>query len=186
MINLILGFQGHGKTLLAVKIAYEKHIEGKTIYSNVALNFPYKQIDYNDIINCKYDNAVVILDEIHLLLPARASLSKTSRLICDNFLSMVRKKNLDIYGTTQTIRKVDVRFREEADFMFYVEKYAYLDGNWSKVLHNQDLNKKIPILISIEALNVITNTSLKTSFIGNEYFNKYDSKQIIKIRGLNV
>ena len=92
MIHLTLGNQGSGKTLYAVAQAYKAYKEGKTIYSNVKLNFPYKTLNYNDIINCNYSNAVLIIDEIHQLLPARNSLSKSSRKICDSFLSMVRKK----------------------------------------------------------------------------------------------
>lgn len=186
MIHIILGMQGHGKTLMAVKMAYESYLSGKTIYSNVKLNFPFKHIDYNDIINCVYKNAVVLLDEIHLLLPARQSLRKINREICDNFLSMVRKKNLEIIATTQTMRKPDIRLREEADYIYYVEKFAYIKDKWTKVLHNQDLNKSIPIMIKIIANNIISEKQIELNFIGNHYFNLYDSKQIIKVRGINL
>ena len=87
MISLVIGRQGSGKTLFLVKKAYDYYLEGKTIYSNIKLNFPFKPISLRDIIDCKLRNAVVILDEVHLLLSARNSLSRQNRLICDGFLS---------------------------------------------------------------------------------------------------
>ena len=138
MIHLVIGKQGSGKTLFLVKKAYEYYKAGFTIYSNVHLNFPYKKLNYKDIINCKLDNGVVILDEVHLLLPARNSMSTRNREICDSFLSMVRKKKLIIYGTTQTERKVDIRFREEKDFFYMCRKFAFVKKKWEEVLHNQD------------------------------------------------
>lgn len=183
MIHLVLGYQGSGKTLYLVKKAHEAFRRGKNIYSNIHLNFPYNPIDYNDIIECRYENAVVLIDEAHLLLPARASLQKTSRIIVDNFLSMVRKKNLEVYATTQTERKIDVRFREEADYIYYAEKYAY-KKRWGKVLHNQDLPLKVPIKIKLKVIQTLDNAMITLSFDGNQYFRMYDSKQIIKVKGI--
>lgn len=212
MIHLILGKQGSGKTLYLVMKAYEYYKLGYNIYSNVHLTyklnkkpddiykkgvkykelnpekynklFGYYYLDYNDIVDCKLENAIVIIDEIHLLLSARNSISKHSREICDGFLSMVRKKGLNVYGTTQTLRKVDVRFREEADYIYDTTKKAYINNNWVEVLHNQNLDIKIPIMIN---LSVTETESLKTrniNFIANFLFNKYDTREIIKVRGL--
>lgn len=185
LIHLVLGYQGSGKTLFLIKIARENYLAGKTVYSNIALKFPYKPIDYNDIINCKYENAVVLIDEIHLLLPARTSgFNPVNKAIVDNFLSMVRKKNLEVYGTTQTPRKVDIRFREEADFIYYAEKFAFMNGCWGKVIHNQDLDKKVPIKILLEVRRIFDDQIITLNFNGNYYFNLYDSKQIIEIKGI--
>lgn len=188
MMHLILGRQGSGKTLFLVLKAMQGYKKGKTIYSNVALSFPYKQLDYQDIVDCKLRNAIVILDEIHQLLPARKSMSKTNVEICDGFLSMIRKAGLEVYGTTQTLRKVDVRFREEADYMYMCEKSALInkDGKmvWMKITHNQDLSKKTPIRISMDAEETFSGKMIKFHFLGNPLFKLYDTNQIIKITGL--
>lgn len=186
MIHLILGRQGGGKTLLAVAKAYEQYLAGKTIYSNVHLNFPYKKLKYKDIIDCKLEDGVVLIDEIHLLLPARNSMSKTSRLICDGFLSMVRKKGLVIYGTTQTARKVDVRFRDEADFIYYVKKfgYSYHLKQWSEIMHNQDLPKSVPLMIQADIFESFSEQWATLSIMGNQYYDMYDTRQIIRVIGL--
>lgn len=185
MISLIIGRQGSGKTLFLVKKAHEYYLEGKTIYSNIKLNFPYKPIDYNDIINCRLKNAVVIIDEIHLLLSARNSMSKQNRLICDGFISMVRKMGLNVLGSTQTERKVDVRFREEKDFLYACNKYAYINNKWEEVLHNQNLDKKIPIMICLDVREEFSMNWIAMSFIGNDYFDLYNTEEVVKIKGID-
>lgn len=186
MMHLILGRQGGGKTLLTVMKAYEQFLNGKTVYSNVHLHFPYKKLNYKDIVDCKLENAVVVLDEAHLLLPARNSTSKISRVICDGFLSMIRKKKLIVYATTQTARKIDVRFRDETDFLYYCSKYSTdSTGAWVEVMHNLDLPKDQPILIKADIYETFSNSWTELSIIGNRYYHLYDTREIIKIEGLD-
>ena len=64
MIHLIEGRQGTGKTLYMVKKAQEFSNEGMTVYSNVHLNCKYKKLNYQDIVDCKLENGIVIIDEI--------------------------------------------------------------------------------------------------------------------------
>lgn len=186
MINLVIGRQGSGKTLLLVKKAEEYFNSGRKVYSNVHLNFPYSPIDYNDIVNCEYENAIIILDEIHLLLPARNSMSKRNREICDSFLSMVRKKGLVIYGSTQTERKVDIRFREEADFIYRCTKYAFINGRWTYISQSKKLDKIVPINIKTEIWDSYTENILIQFFRANRLFDLYDTTQIIKVLGLEI
>lgn len=185
MIHLILGRQGSGKTLFLVMKGYEFYKKNQTVYSNIDLKFPYEQLDYNDIVESRLRDGVVLLDEVHLLLPARLAMRRINREICDGFLSQARKTKVDIYGTTQLPRKVDIRFREEADFVYICEKYAHLNKAWVKVLHNQDLPAHIPILINLEVEEMFSGNKVELNFIGNRYFNMFDSRQIIKVRGLN-
>ena len=185
MITLVIGRQGSGKTLFLVKKAYDYYLEGKTIYSNIKLNFPFKPISLRDIIDCRLTNAVVILDEIHLLLSARNSLSKQNRLICDGFLSMVRKMGLKVIASTQTERKVDVRFREEKDFLYACNKYAYINDIWVEVLQSENLDKKIPIMIHLDIREEFSMNWIAMSFIGNFYFDLFDTTEVVRIIGLN-
>ena len=146
--------------------------------------FGYYKLYLDDILNCRLSNGLVILDEIHLYLPARASLSKVNRLICDSFLSMVRKKRLIVMGTTQTERKVDVRFREEKDYFWNVKKYGFVNKEWQEILHNQNLPATIPLMIYTEVQEVFSGSTVRTNFIANELFNIYDTEQVIKIEGM--
>lgn len=181
MIHLVVGRQGSGKTVFIVNKAWEAHKRGMTIYSNVHLNFPYVPLNYEDIINCKLHHGMVIIDEVHRLLPARASIQKRNRLICDGFLSMVRKKKLEVYGSTQTLRKVDVRFREEQDFIYICSKWCYLDGQWGEAIHNYNLPLDVPIMVKLKVIEGFSLQEITISFIGNPYFDMYDSEQIINI-----
>jgi len=194
MIHLVLGKQGDGKTLFLVKKAYEKYRKGYTVYSNVHLNFPYKHIKVDDIINCKLQNGVVIWDEIHIHLPARRSLSKTNVKICDGFLSMVRKKNLEIFGSTQTTRKVDVRFRDEADYLYQCKKQIMYKNTFVPARHDKEysLDTDVYIKLTIAEKNTEDFFTMQEEvkyiykrFKANPYYNLYDSKQIIKIEGLD-
>lgn len=186
MMILLVGRQGSGKTLLMVKMAYDYWKEGKTIYSNVKLNFPFKQIDYNDIVNCKLKNAVVLLDEVHQLLPSRNSMSKINRTIVDGFLSMIRKQNLIVIGTTQLEMKVDVRFREEKDFIYECFKYAYLDGRWENVIHSQNFDKNTPVLIRVEAEENYSGVRIRFNLFANAFYHLYDTNEIIQVRGIEL
>lgn len=186
-IHLILGRQGSGKTLYLVRKALECKNANKKVYANFHLNFKYNKIKYEDIINCKLTDCVTLLDEIHLILPARNSLSKTNRLICDNFLSMARKQNNEIYGTTQTARKVDVRFREEADYVYFCTKYAWdkTTGFWFEVYHDNMIEDNDTILIKIEIEEVYSGHVVSMAFMGNNLYSYFDTKQIVKIEGLD-
>jgi len=186
MIHLAIGRQGSGKTLMLVKLAEECMKSNKQVYSNIHFNFPYKPLDYNDIIECNLKDCSVFIDEIHLLLSARRWHSKINQKICDNFLSMARKQNTEVHGTTQTLRKVDIRFREEADYIYYCKKYVYDANNqrWNEVLHTFPFPKEVPILIDIEREDTYSHEIERYHFIGNDYFDKFDTYQVVKIEGL--
>lgn len=181
MLYLITGNQGDGKSLLAVKKAFEAYCKGKKVYSNIKLNFPCFPININDIIECRLSNGVVIWDEIHRYISNRKSVSKNSIAICDGFLSMVRKQGLEVYGITQRPRKVDLRYRDELNYLFECTKYAYLKGTWQRYLHNADLPIEVPIMIKIIVTEIDTGLQIEDNFIGNNWFNMYDSKEIIKV-----
>lgn len=186
MIHLILGRQGSGKTLLLVKLAHDNFLRDRKVYSNVHLNFKYKPINYNDVVECNLRNCMVLLDEIHLLLSARRWQKKTNIRICDNFISMARKQRTDVYGATQTPRKVDVRFREEADYVYYCTKYVWDENKqeWIEVLHDYDFDLDTPIKIKIEVTEMETLKQKNFYFLGNPYFRMFDTYQIVKVRGL--
>jgi hypothetical protein len=124
---------------------------------------------------------MVIMDEGHLILPARNCMSRTSRIVCDGFLSMVRKQNLEVYATTQTERKIDVRFKDETEYVYNCSKYAIVDQDIVLIRHNQNLDKDIKILISLKVYETDTGLIVDDAFIGNPYFKMYNTKEIVKV-----
>lgn len=186
MIHTLLGRQGGGKSIYAVACAYAEWTKGRTIYSNIWLNFPFKPIVLADIIDCKLYNGVVLIDEVHRLLPSRNSNSTTSRKIVDGFLSLSRKAKLDIYGMTQLEEKVDRRFRGETDIMYSCERKVYdpVTKTFEVVLHNKMLDKNIPVAIFVKFEDMINHTSGELRFLANDLYSLYDSEEIVKIVGL--
>ena len=188
-----------------VKIKYKKNKSGKLLFDkdgNMVIEkmtdyrllpkekffnkFGYYMLNYQDIIDCNLSNGSVFIDEIHLLLSSRNSQSVQAREICDSFLSMVRKKNLEVYGTTQTSRKVDIRFREERDFFYMCEKHIFINGNWTIALSNYNYPKSIPVMIKLTVLEEFSGNMMTFNFLGNSLFGLYDSTQIIKIEKLTA
>ena len=184
MIHLVLGRQGSGKTLFLVKKAYEYWKKGYKVYSNIALKFPYTPINLQDIVDCKLENGIVIWDEIHVNLPARRSMSKKSIAICDGFLSMIRKKKLEVYGTTQTPYKVDVRFRDEKDYVYLAEKWIYTEGSWQK--DNKDFDKDTPVMIKLKIQDLFNGAEIEYNFLANSYYDMYDTEEIVKIEDVVI
>lgn len=184
MIHIIIGNQGSGKTLLMCKLAYFMHKQNKTIYSNINFTFPYKKINYNDIIQCNYSNAAVFIDELHLLLPNRRSMSKVNIEITNSFISQVRKQNLEFYGSSQRFLKNDIKVRDETDYLYECKKLIFENGTFKSSSSNINLDRKIPVVVSVKILEMSTMESKNISFIGNPYFDLYDTKEIIKIEGI--
>lgn len=186
MIYLVVGRQGSGKTLWMVYRAYKHYLEGLKVYSNIHLKFPYKKLDYNKIVNCEYKNAVIIIDEAQLLLSSRRSMSKVSISIVDGFISMARKNNLKIYLSTQFPFKVDIRIREEKDFMFMCERHAYIGNSWCKILNPDSLPYDVPVMIKIFIQDSFDHNTVEDCLHANPYYPLYDTSQVVRIENLEV
>lgn len=184
MIHLVLGRQGSGKTLYMVSVGFSAWRAGRKVYSNIALRYPYEPLDYDRIVSCDYSDGVVLIDEVHQLLPARRSMRKASVAICDGFLSMARKKGLDVYGTTQISRKVDIRFREEADYVYMISRYAYENGVFREVLGTQRLKSHVPVIMKLECQESFTGAIVESYMPANPWYSLFDTHEIIKVRGL--
>lgn len=138
---MIIGFFGNvrqGKTLSAVKELKTYYDNGYNIYSNTWLNFPFKPltIDYLlDIVEKDLDvedNSVFFIDEFHIYCDSRISGSKRNRII-SYFLLQTGKlgKNTD-YGlillfTSQFPDQIDKRLRHLIDIAIQCEKYVIKD-----------------------------------------------------------
>jgi hypothetical protein len=136
---VIIGYFGtvrQGKTLSAVKELYKFYLDGKTIYSNIKLNFPYKPITTDMLLNIVEsdlvldDDSCMFIDEMHIWFDSRISSSKKSRII-SYFLLQTGKmgKNTDfgliLLYTTQFRHQVDKRLRSLTDISIDCEKKEF-------------------------------------------------------------
>lgn len=184
MIHVIIGNQRNGKSLLMCNFAYAYYKKHRTIYSNLHFNFPYNPIDYNDIIECKYNNAAVFIDEVHLFLNNRRAMSKINIEVTNSFLSQVAKQDLELYMSTQRFSKIDIKIRNECHYIYKCKKFVHQKGIFVPSNINENYPKETIIIISIERFDMDTEEMISSAFIANDFFDLYDTKQIIKITGL--
>lgn len=186
MLWIVVGNQGGGKSIFLVKEAKKYYDMGMTVYSNIHLNFPYKKLKYEDIIECKYENAVVLIDEAHQLLGSRNSMSKVNNSITTSFCSMLRKKGITLLCSTQRTSKIDRRLRDECTFLVECDRYALQNNQWvHKPYDDKTTTRETPTIIKTVITDVNTLKTMNHCFIANEYYGLYNTKEIVLIEGLD-
>lgn len=180
-----IGGIGSGKTLSMVKYAYEKYLSGRDIYSNLRLNFPDKKgsgkIEYlngkffKDYTTSKFNvrNAVILIDEAHVFLSCRNSMSNTNKIF-SRFITQARKRSVDMVYTTQDKSallfidsgQVDKNLRRLTDFIVFCNN---LNKTFSggKEYFVQTMHDNYGIKLSMK------------KFLGNPYFKLFDTNEII-------
>ena len=176
MIVGIIGKRGCGKTLTMAKTVDEMLKKGKTVYTNFnidkkAINKRYhKQLflldndffkNYKDF---KLYNCALFIDEIYVYIDSRTSGSKRNRL-WSYFINQTRKRDVDLYYTTQFFRQVELRLRENTEYFIYPQ------------VIKQD--KRILIANKIYSYENTLKLIGVERFIGNDYFKIYDTDEII-------
>jgi DNA replication protein DnaC len=117
---MIIGFtgaMGSGKTLSMTYYAYKYYKSGSTIFANYGLLFPHKDIDYEKIkaLDVEFQNSVLCLDEIHVFIDSRSSMSKVNKVV-SYLITQSRKRNIILMYSTQHIGQVDLRLRSNTDY----------------------------------------------------------------------
>lgn len=149
-ITAILGTRGKGKTLLATYLCYQhwwntaqlnnfatfgankkpKEIKelNKRVFHNGCLNFgtEFDVWNFVDFGDSDFHDAVILLDEIHMMMDSRSAMSTANKVIY-GFITQMRKKNLAIIYTTQDENSVDFRLRQQTDWSYD------LNDDWSRM-----------------------------------------------------
>ncbi len=176
MIVGIIGKRGCGKTITMAKTVDDMLKKGKTIYTNFHINKKAIDKKYHNKINLldaeffknykdfKLYNCALFLDEIYVYIDARSSMSKRNRL-WSYFINQTRKRDVDLYFTTQFFRQVELRLRENTEYFIFPQ-----------------VIKQVNVIIINNKIYSYENT-LKLigveRFVGNDYFNVYDTDEII-------
>lgn len=136
MIIVYVGNVRQGKTLGAVRELKKFYDSGYTIYSNTWLNFPFKTLTLDfliDIVEKEIDlpdKTLFFIDEIHIWLDSRVSASKRNRIV-SYFLLQTGKLGINTdYGlillaTTQFTHLIDKRLKDLIDILSECEKINY-------------------------------------------------------------
>jgi len=162
---------GKGKTLSCVKEAFGYYLQGYRILSNMKLRFPYTPINNKYITEFAKNkteiyNSVIIIDELHTFMDSRRSVSKKN-LLGSYFVTQTRKQRVKLLGTTQHRGQIDLRIRQNTEIFIDCEK------------------KELPAIYKGNKLILITNHINtrdhyeKKVFIGNPYFDLYDTEETI-------
>lgn len=173
-----IGKQGSGKTVFITKICVDEYDKQKRpIFSNYELKkLPYQKITFDkskepnaisilDVLDEDphyFDNAIMLLDEIHIYLDSLDFMKKNSRRM-HIFFSQLRKRNILLLATTQYIMNVDIRIRRQAMNVFEM-KHIY-----------KDLFK----VTTHEIDGYFTEEISSYNIVLDDYYNHYDTNEII-------
>jgi hypothetical protein len=171
MIIGYVGDMGSGKTLSMVKMAYSLYSKGYTIFSNFRLNFPFQYFSLDEILgyaenDTNFINTVFLVDEAHIFMDSRASMTKRN-LILSYFILQTRKKNVWLFFTTQYYHQIDKRLRASSN--------AIVECS-SKVLDNGSM-------YVLNVFNIMKSNKIVTknfAFYGNKYFDLFNTNEIIR------
>lgn len=151
MIILFIGQVGSGKTLSMTWEGWQYYTQGYQVYSNYSLTFPEfpgckkpilltKKL-FDTMIKEKHQlqNAVILLDEIHIWIDSRGSMEKKRKGIT-YFILQTRKRNVRLLATTQHPHQVDKRLRDSVDILSFCSNMS----NKSSLV--KDPNTKVMIM----------------------------------------
>lgn len=123
-----MGNIGSGKTLYLVRCLKQDADNGRNIYTNLKLNgIKHKDFDIDEFLSGKSNknlfNATVGLDEITVMMDCRLGSSKQN-LLMGYLVLQSRKRNIDIYYTTQSLDLVDYkRLVKYTSYIVFAEKF---------------------------------------------------------------
>lgn len=127
MIIGIEGGLGSGKTILMTRYLVKDFLKGHKIYTNYKLKeIDFELLDLTTILDMHKNsfnlaNCSLGIDEITVFADCRKSGSVLNRLI-SYFILQSRKRNVDIYFTTQNLGMIDLRLVNYMDVQIICEK----------------------------------------------------------------
>lgn len=119
-ILILCGPQRTGKTLGNVMFAHQSYAKGRKVFSTIKLGFPHEPIDFSEIQledgTSRFLNSYINIDEWNFFLDPRRSMSKEN-LRNMAFMLQAKKQGCIVGGTTHGLSYVDVRLRDNFDFL---------------------------------------------------------------------
>lgn len=183
MLIGIEGFLGDGKTTYLARCLKKDFEKGRKIFTNLTLygiEYYYFDIDkfLNDENSDSLRNATIGIDEITTIMDCRLSSSKTN--IAFGYLVLQsRKRNVDIYYTTQDIGLVDFKRLIKYTTIFVIAQRVYVK---KEIENNKCIEEELKdwrnytIIDDRQRKENVTSLNLKIS----DYYDIFDTDQIIK------
>lgn len=188
MIIIILGGIGSGKTLSAVKDIVDNKQYALTNFKLKNIR-NYHRLKISDIlvkeekkyrvnwefwenVRSSHKNYSIFLDEIHNIIHSRRSMSSVN-IQMSKWVSQIRKILADhptnhLYIISQTVRKIDVDFRDLAQIVILCRKYqlgyrTIIRQTWFNGMRDYEIGRK----------------KLMTKFYGNKYFKYFKTGELV-------
>lgn len=124
VIEVIVGYQGSGKTFKLVNLAYKAIKQGRKVFTNVRIKGAYK-LTFDDLINYTFPpGSVVLIDEVGRWFSSR----KWSQLPDDVFdlFTLERHLQLDLTVAVQNFNRIDKALREVIEWAWWARNYPLL------------------------------------------------------------
>jgi hypothetical protein len=172
---MISGGLGSGKTCLGVRYCVIGYQNNRKVISNVHLNnIPYMKLDLVDLYVNHPDmkDMFIFGDELYTFMDCRMSGSKRNRLE-SYFIAQTRKKNCDLYFTTQYTSFIDLRLAHFVDVWVEMKNIWFLDGN---------VKQKHPYKFIAKYHDYRNPSDVKVKtllFDGRGFFDHYSTDQVI-------
>lgn len=127
-ITIIEAPQRKGKTLTMSILALDEYIARRTpIITTIAyenpethkIKIPYEPLNFFQLTMAHIDgflNRCITVDELNFYLDSRGSMTKVNRRFCQ-WLLQSKKMGINTYGTTHGVDYLDLRFRENFDYL---------------------------------------------------------------------
>jgi hypothetical protein len=113
------GIRGNGKTLTATYYAYRDYQQGRKVLTNYKTLFS-EIMTTKDMVNYIFEselrNVTVVIDEIQVILNSIGTKGTVLKFV-EQLLNQSRKRNVDIWYTTQRYLNVHVRLRQQTDVL---------------------------------------------------------------------
>lgn len=172
---MILGFigrMGSGKTLSMTREIKKYKNKGFHIITNYDVSFADESLDFDKLYKMAenqepLNNVVIALDEIHILLDSRSSITKTSKVMTF-WLNQTRKMNVKLFYTTQYAHQIDKRLRFGTDIFVYCDGVSVIkeDKKYFICYNEYETDGRF----------------IRDTFIGNDYYNYFNTYQVIKFQ----
>jgi hypothetical protein len=119
----VWGPKGAGKDALCAYLAFKGHRNGRLILSNTALRFPFKWVKRSDLVSRKAQlaNCVLYLGEVQTFMDARMHATK-GNIEASYLFMQSRKRNVTVLWNTQRLRQVEVRLKENTDYLYEIQR----------------------------------------------------------------
>jgi hypothetical protein len=176
MVEGIVGLPGSGKTYLLAKRGLEDMKKGKIVYANFHLEGAIYFSKITEVISvCREKllkkekiSMTVLIDEINLSFPSRMW-SKIPGWVL-YFWSQTRKFGLDIYYTSQSLKRVDTVIREITNYVWIVKPFLF-GFHFASEIQVEDYEKSQKTVYDREWFR-----------IEKKYYSQYNTFEILELQ----